>query len=142
MREGTFLVAYQPCSTIRRIASKREALGAARASPAVKAVKQRPKDLNTYLLSHRWNCRGVWSDHWVGYRQRLQNGDLEHKLATVLCEDGAVKFAEQVRLTPQVSPNWQSCSGRRLRLKREPSRVPRNAPGYLDPPFLLSASSD
>ena len=67
---------------------------------AAKALQQRPKDLISYLSSHHWIYRRAGGDHWVGYQQRLQNGDLEHKVATVLRADGTEKMTEQVRLTP------------------------------------------
>ena len=67
---------------------------------AAKALQQRPKDLISYLASHHWIYRRAGGDHWVGYQQRLQNGDLDHKVATVLRGDGTEKMTEQVRLTP------------------------------------------
>jgi Rha family phage regulatory protein len=68
---------------------------------AAKALQQRPKDLISYLQSHHWIYRRAGADHWVGYQQRLQNGDLEHKVTTVLRGDGSEKITEQVRVTPQ-----------------------------------------
>lgn len=68
---------------------------------AAKALQQRPKDLIAYLSSHHWIYRRAGGDHWVGYQQRLQSGDLEHKVTTVLRADGTEKITEQVRMTPQ-----------------------------------------
>lgn len=68
---------------------------------AAKALQQRPKDLIAYLSSHHWIYRRAGGDHWVGYQQRLQSADLEHKVTTVLRADGTEKITEQVRMTAQ-----------------------------------------
>lgn len=68
---------------------------------AAKALQHRPKDLVAFLSNHKWIYRRAGSDHWVGYQSRTQNGDLAHKVTTVLRPDGSEKITEQVRVTPQ-----------------------------------------
>lgn len=68
---------------------------------AAKALQMRPKDLFDYLKAHGWIYRRTGSDHWVGYQTRVNGGDLEHKVTTVLRADGSEKTTEQVRITSQ-----------------------------------------
>lgn len=68
---------------------------------AAKALQQRPKDLFNYLVRHGWIYKRAGSDHYVGYQSRVQTGDLEHKVTTVLRADGSEKVTEQVRVTPR-----------------------------------------
>jgi anti-repressor protein len=68
---------------------------------AAKALHHRPKDLIDYLKSHSWIYRRAGGDHWVAYQTRIQAGDLEHKVTTVLRADGTEKITEQVKITPQ-----------------------------------------
>ena len=68
---------------------------------AAKALQHRPKDLIDFLKSHGWIYRRAGGDHWVAYQNRIQSGDLEHKVTTVLRADGTEKITEQARITPQ-----------------------------------------
>jgi len=68
---------------------------------AAKALQQRPKDLIDYLKAHGWIYRRAGGDHWVAYQNRIQAGDLEHKVTTVLRADGTEKITEQVKVTPR-----------------------------------------
>ncbi|WP_426418194.1 phage antirepressor KilAC domain-containing protein [Bradyrhizobium genosp. A] len=75
------------------------AQGSLNVTDAAKALQVRPKDLFSYLSSHGWIYRRAGSDHWLGYQTRVQAGDLEHKVKTVLRADGSEKITEQVRVT-------------------------------------------
>lgn len=66
---------------------------------AAKALQVRPKDLFDYLRSHGWIYRRPGSAHDLGYQARVNSGDLEHKVTTVLKADGSEKVTEQVRVT-------------------------------------------
>ncbi len=66
---------------------------------AAKALQARPKDLFDYLRSHGWIYRRPGTAHDVGYQARVNSGDLEHKVTTVLKADGSEKVTEQVRVT-------------------------------------------
>lgn len=68
---------------------------------AAKALQVRPKDLFDYLRSHGWIYRRAGTAHDVGYQSRVNAGDLEHKVTTVLKADGSEKVVEQVRVTPR-----------------------------------------
>ena len=68
---------------------------------AAKSLQHRPKDLIEFLKSHGWIYRRAGGDHWIAYQARIQAGDLEHKVTTVLRADGSEKITEQVRITPQ-----------------------------------------
>jgi anti-repressor protein len=81
-----------------RIAS---ADGSLSITDAAKALQARPKDLFAFLQAHGWIYRRTGADHFVGYQARVQSGDLEHKVTTVLRSDGSEKVTEQVRVTPK-----------------------------------------
>lgn len=67
---------------------------------AAKTLQVPPKELFRYLRSHGWiYSRPGTAD--VGYQSHIANGDLEHKVTTVLRADGSEKAATQVRVTPQ-----------------------------------------
>lgn len=68
---------------------------------AAKALQVRPKDLFDYLRAHGWIYRRAGTTHDVGYQSRVNAGDLEHKVTTVLRADGTEKVVEQVRVTPR-----------------------------------------
>lgn len=68
---------------------------------AAKALQVRPKDLFDYLRSHGWIYRRAGTAHDIGYQSRVNAGDLEHKVTTVLRADGTEKVVEQVRVTPR-----------------------------------------
>lgn len=75
--------------------------GSLNVTEAAKALQMRPKALFQYLSAHGWIYRRAGSDHWLGYQSRVQSGDLEHKVTTVLRADGTEKVTEQVRVTPK-----------------------------------------
>ncbi|MGR7993820.1 antA/AntB antirepressor family protein [Xanthobacter sp. ZOL 2024] len=68
---------------------------------AAKALQVRPKDLFDYLRAHGWVYKRPGTAHDVGYQSRVNAGDLEHKVTTVLKADGSEKVVEQVRVTPR-----------------------------------------
>lgn len=68
---------------------------------AAKALQVRPKSLFDYLRAHGWIYRRAGTAHDVGYQSRVNAGDLEHKVTTVLRADGTEKVVEQVRVTPR-----------------------------------------
>lgn len=68
---------------------------------AAKAMQARPKDFIGYLRQHGWIYKRAGSDHYIGYQARVQSGDLEHKVTTVLRPDGSEKITEQVKVTPK-----------------------------------------
>lgn len=75
--------------------------GSLNITEAAKALQVRPKDLFSYLSAHSWIYRRPGAEHWLGYQNRVQSGDLEHKVTTVLRADGREKVTEQVRMTPK-----------------------------------------
>ncbi|MBN8968935.1 MAG: phage regulatory protein/antirepressor Ant [Rhizobiales bacterium] len=75
--------------------------GSLNVTESAKALQMRPKDLFSYLSSHGWIYRRAGAEHWLGYQSRVQTGDLEHKVTTVLRADGSEKVTEQVRVTAQ-----------------------------------------
>lgn len=75
--------------------------GSLNITESAKALQVRPKDLFSYLNAHGWIYRRAGAEHWLGYQNRVQSGDLEHKVTTVLRADGSEKVTEQVRVTPQ-----------------------------------------
>ena len=68
---------------------------------AAKTLQVRPKDLFDYLRAHSWIYRRAGTAHDIGYQARVNAGDLEHKVTTVLRADGTEKVVEQVRITPR-----------------------------------------
>lgn len=67
---------------------------------AAKTLQVAPKELFRYLRSHGWTyCRPGSPD--IGYQSHIVNGDLEHKVTTVLRADGSERAATQVRVTAQ-----------------------------------------
>lgn len=88
------------------VAPKAEALdriataeGSLCVTDAAKALQVRPKELFDYLRAHGWIYRRPGTAHDVGYQARVNAGDLEHKVTTVLKADGSEKVTEQVRVT-------------------------------------------
>jgi anti-repressor protein len=75
--------------------------GSLNVTEAAKVLQVRPKNLFSYLSAHGWIYRRAGADHWLGYQSRVQSGDLEHKVTTVLRADGSEKVTEQVRVTAQ-----------------------------------------
>ncbi|MCX5614450.1 phage antirepressor KilAC domain-containing protein [Bombella saccharophila] len=68
---------------------------------AAKALQMRPKDLFDYLSRNNWIYRRPGGKTWLGYAQRCNTGDLEHKVHTVLKADGSEKVCERVLVTAQ-----------------------------------------
>lgn len=68
---------------------------------AAKALQVRPKDLFTFMQTHDWIYRRVGGKHWLGYQSRVGSGLLEHKVTTILREDGGDRIVEQVMVTPK-----------------------------------------
>jgi prophage antirepressor-like protein len=68
---------------------------------SAKAIQVRPKDLFNWLSQNGWTYRRAGSGNLLGYQTRVQSGDLEHKVTTVLRADGSEKITEQVRITPK-----------------------------------------
>lgn len=65
---------------------------------AAKALQMRPKDLIAWLAQQHWIYRRHGTG-WLGYAGRVQQGYLEHKVATISTADGREKVTEQVRVT-------------------------------------------
>jgi phage antirepressor YoqD-like protein len=88
------------------LAPKAEALdliatagGSLSITEAAKALQVRPKDLFTYLQSHKWIYRRAGSGNWLGYQAKVMIGLLEHKVATIHNADGTDRIVEQVLVT-------------------------------------------
>ena len=91
---------------IGQMAPKAEALdriatqadGSLCVTDAAKALQVRPKDLFDWLHAHKWIYRRAGGKNWLGYQDRVQSGNLEHKVTIVVCPDGE-KVREQVLVT-------------------------------------------
>lgn len=68
---------------------------------AAKALQVQPKRLFRWLHENRWIYRRAGGTTWLGYQDRVMAGLLEHKVTTVMREDGSEKVVEQVRVTPK-----------------------------------------
>lgn len=68
---------------------------------AAKTLGMRPKDLFAWLSANGWIYKRPGSGYWLGYQDKCNRGDLEHKTTTVLKADGSEKITEQVRITAQ-----------------------------------------
>jgi len=66
---------------------------------AAKALQVQPKVLFSFLRQNRWTYKRPPSSVDVGYQTHVANGDLEHKITTVLRPDGSEKTTCQVRIT-------------------------------------------
>jgi len=87
--------------------------GSLSVTEAAKVLQVRPKDLFDYLSRNGWIYKRPGAAHWLGYQTHTTNGDLEHKVTTVLRPDGSEKVTEQVRVTPRglsklarLMPGW------------------------------------
>ena len=78
-----------------------KAEGSLNLTEAAKTLQMRPKDLIGFLSCNGWIYRRNGSASWLGYQTHTTNGDLEHKVSTILRRDGSEKVTEQVRVTPQ-----------------------------------------
>lgn len=68
---------------------------------AAKALQMRPKDLFQFLQRHGWIYKRSGSSTWLGYSDKASAALPEHKVTTVLRNDGSEKVTEQVRVTPK-----------------------------------------
>lgn len=68
---------------------------------AAKSLQIRPKDLTSWLSSHKWIYKRAGGKNWIGYQDKLQRLLLEHKITIVERSDGTDKTTEQVRVTPR-----------------------------------------
>jgi Rha family phage regulatory protein len=66
-----------------------------------KALQMQEKRFVALMLQHRWLFRQHGSGVLLGYASRVQSGDIEHKVTTVLRADGSEKVTEQARITAQ-----------------------------------------
>ena len=75
--------------------------GALTITASAKVLQIRPKDLFAYLSQNRWVYKRPGSASYLGYQERTNAGDLEHKVTTVSRSDGSEKTVEQVLITPK-----------------------------------------
>jgi len=68
-------------------------------SDAAKSLQVRPKVLFDWLSANKWIYRRVGHGGWLAYQDKIQRGQLEHKVATFSRGDGSEKVSEQVRVT-------------------------------------------
>lgn len=66
---------------------------------AAKALQMQPKKLFAWLSANHWIYRRAGNSSWTAYQDRLQSGVLEHKITTLVREDGTEKVVEQVLVT-------------------------------------------
>lgn len=76
-----------------------DADGAMNLTNSAKHLQMRPCDLTKALSLNKWIYRRVGGKSWVAYQDKLQQGLLIHKVATVYREDGSEKMCEQVLIT-------------------------------------------
>lgn len=68
---------------------------------AAKDLQIKPKDLFALLSARKWIYRRVGGKNWVAYQDKLQSGNLIHKIKTVELSDGSEKITEQVLVSPK-----------------------------------------
>jgi len=68
-------------------------------SDAAKSLQVSPKILFNWLSANKWIYRRVGHGGWLAYQDKIQRGQLEHKVATFSRGDGSEKVSEQVRVT-------------------------------------------
>ncbi|MGH1475289.1 phage antirepressor KilAC domain-containing protein [Yersinia proxima] len=66
---------------------------------AAKNLQVQPKFLFRLLSENRWIYKRLGSKTWVGYQDKIQSGYLEHKVHTVIRNDGSEKVTEQALVT-------------------------------------------
>ena len=66
---------------------------------AAKALQLQPKKLLAKLQSLEWIHRRPMGSGWLAYQHRIQQGVLEHKVATGIKSDGSEWISTQVRVT-------------------------------------------
>ena len=77
--------------------------GSMNITAAAKHLQIRPKDLFGWLSEHKWIYRRNGNKSWLAYQTHIQQGLLEHKINSVVQDDGVERVYEQVRLTPKAS---------------------------------------
>ncbi|GCD58211.1 phage associated-antirepressor BRO [Acetobacter pasteurianus NBRC 3280] len=90
--------------------------GSLNITEAAKALQVRPKDLFAWLSCNGWIYKRPGSLSWLGYQSRTTNGDLVHKIMTILRPDGSEKVSEQVRITPKGIAKLAKLMPERLRV--------------------------
>lgn len=73
--------------------------GALNVTVAAKTLQMQPKALFTWLSANGWIYRRPGGRGWIAYQDRIKQGVLEHKVATVTRENGTDKVVEQVLVT-------------------------------------------
>lgn len=96
---GQIAILAPKAEALDRIATVSD--GALSLTEAAKALQMRPKDLVGFLSANGWIYRRAGGSGLLGYANRTNAGDLEHKITTVLRADGSEKMVEQVKVTPR-----------------------------------------
>ncbi|CNG64649.1 putative DNA-binding protein (Roi) [Yersinia enterocolitica] len=73
--------------------------GALCITDAAKNLQVQPKFLFRLLSESRWIYKRLGSKTWIGYQDKIQSGYLEHKVHTVVRNDGSEKVTEQALVT-------------------------------------------
>ncbi|OWF76981.1 DNA-binding protein [Yersinia rohdei] len=73
--------------------------GALCITDAAKNLQVQPKFLFRLLSENRWIYKRLGSKTWIGYQDKIQSGYLEHKVHTVVRNDGSEKVTEQALVT-------------------------------------------
>lgn len=68
---------------------------------AAKALGVGPKALFRWLAMHEWIYRRAGGKGWLAYQLRIAQGVLEHKVTTLVRDDGLEKIVEQALVTPK-----------------------------------------
>lgn len=53
------------------------------------------------MQQQRWIYERAGGKSWVAYQDRIQSGLLEHKVTTIIRNDGSEKIVQQVLVTPR-----------------------------------------
>ncbi|HIC7323482.1 TPA: phage antirepressor KilAC domain-containing protein [Yersinia enterocolitica] len=73
--------------------------GALCITDAAKNLQVQPKFLFRLMSESRWIYKRLGSKTWIGYQDKIQSGYLEHKVHTVIRNDGSEKVTEQALVT-------------------------------------------
>lgn len=73
--------------------------GALCITDAAKNLQVQPKFLFRLMSENRWIYKRLGSKTWIGYQDKIQSGYLEHKVHTVIRNDGSEKVTEQALVT-------------------------------------------
>jgi prophage antirepressor-like protein len=96
--ESTIATQAPKVAALDRIAS---AEGSTCITDAAKTLQIRPKELFRWLSANGWIYRRVGGSGWIAYQNRLQQGFLEHKVATFELPSGEKRMTEHVLVTPK-----------------------------------------